>query len=78
MTAVAAGSPAAAAAVGGRGAGPQAAANPTAAGANVSTLPNTGVNENIKNSLTAVAVIAGLIAVSQLGLSAYRRFAFAQ
>lgn len=65
-------------ATGGKGAGPAAtpaAAAAAPASANVASLPHTGSNAVLDTTIASVAVVGGAMAVSQLGVSAYRRFA---
>jgi|GEM_PF-2199333 len=63
-------------AVGGQGAGtPAATPTPAPAATPVASLPDTGSNTALNTGIAGVAVVGGLMAVAQLSVSAYRRFA---
>ncbi len=62
-------------AVGGKGAAASTPAAAAPASANVASLPHTGSNAVLDTTVAGVAIIGGTLAVSQLGVSAYRRFA---
>jgi hypothetical protein len=60
----------------GQGAGASTpAASPAPVAAKVASLPETGSNTVLNDTLAGVAVLGGTMAVSQLGIVAYRRFA---